>query len=113
MFDPLKKQLDHELKIMHNSKKLYQNDSVGNLEIEMGKNLAWKSYVKHVAMKTNKGNTLISYMRHYLDIKIYHVIFDSHLMFHWFMHKIHNYKELIFFLNRNAHSDPLFKNLKF
>lgn len=43
MFDPLKKQLDHELKIMHNSKKLYQNDPVENLEIEMGKNLARKS----------------------------------------------------------------------
>ena len=63
---------------------------------------------------------MLSKIRHYVDIKsIYHANFESHLlMLHWFGHKIHHqllfYKKTgyCFFLNRNAHTGPLFKNFK-
>ena len=56
MFNPPKKQLDHELKIKCNSKKLYQIDSVRNLEIHIDKVLNSKSHTNNVAINLNKGN---------------------------------------------------------
>ena len=79
MFSPPKKQLDHELKIKLNGKKLYQTYSVKYLETHLDKYLTWKRQIKYVAIELNKANTMLSKIRHYVDMKtlksIYHAIF--------------------------------------
>ena len=69
MFNPLKKQLDHELKIKLNGKKLYQTDSVKYLGMYIDKNLTWKHHVNNVAIKLSTANAMLSKIRHYIDKK--------------------------------------------
>ena len=85
MFNPPKKQQDHELKIKLNGKKLYQTDSVKYLGIYIDKNLACKHHVNNLAITFCTANAMLSKIRHYLDKKtllsIYYVIFESHLSY--------------------------------
>ena len=70
MFNSLKKQLDHELKIKLNGKKLYQTDSVKYLGMYIDKNLTWKHHVNNVAIKFSTANAMLSKIRHYIDKKM-------------------------------------------
>ena len=85
LFTSPKKEIDCDLKIKLNGKKLYETDSVKYLRIQIGKRLTWKQQINHVALKLNKGNAMLSKLRHVLDIKtlrsVYSAIFESHLCY--------------------------------
>ena len=70
LFTSSKKQLDCDLKIKLNGKRLYER---------------WKQHINHVALKLNKANAMLSKLRHVLDIKtlrsVYYAIFESHLCY--------------------------------
>ena len=69
LFTSSKKQLDCDLKIKLNRKRLYETDSVKYLEIQIDKRLTWKQQINHMALKLNKTNAILSKLRHVLDIK--------------------------------------------
>ena len=86
LFTSSKKQLDCDLKIKLNRKRLYETDSVKYLGIQIDKRLTWKQQINHVALKLNKANTILSKLRrHVLDIKtlrsVSYAIFESHLCY--------------------------------
>ena len=100
----LKKQLDRELKLKLNGKKLYQADSFKYLGIHLDKYVTWKHQINSVATKLNKANAIISKIRHYVDIKTFKNKFimqflnHIYLMLHWFECKIHHLlKDNIFY----------------
>ena len=69
LFTSSKKQLDCDLKIKLNGKRLYETDSVRYLGIQIDKRLTWKQKINHVALKLSKANAMLSKLRHVLDIK--------------------------------------------
>ena len=83
LFTSSKKQLDCDLKIKLNGKKLYETDSVRYLGIQIDKRLTWKRQINHVALKLNKANAMLSKLRRVLDVKtlrsVCYAIFESHL----------------------------------
>ena len=86
MFNPPRKQLDHELKINLNGKKIYQTYSVKYLGIYVDKNLTWKHHVNNIAIKFSTANAMLSKTRYYADKKkLYYqffcAIFESHLSY--------------------------------
>ena len=87
MLSPPTKQLDHELKIKLNGKKLHQTYSAKYRGIHVDKYLTWKHQINNVAIKLNKGNAMLSKIRHYVNIKTLKSIY---LILHWFRHKIYH-----------------------
>ena len=128
VFTSSKKQLDSDLKIRLNGKRLYETDSVKYLEIQIDKRLTWKQHINHVALKLNKANAMLSKLRHALDIKtlrsVYCAIFESHLYYAslaWAqdsnsVKRLHLLQKkslrLMFFQSRNSHTGSLFKMSK-
>ena len=70
LFTSSKKQLDCDLKIKLNGKRLHETDSVKSLGIQIHKRLTWKQHINPVALKLNKANAMLSKLRHVLDIKL-------------------------------------------
>ena len=120
LFNSSKKQLDCDLKIKLNGKRLYEIDSFKYLGIQIDKRLTWK-----VALKLNKANAMLSKLRHVLDIEtltsVCYAIFESYLCYaslvlaqntnsikslHFLQKKSFR---LMFFQSRNSHTGPLFK----
>ena len=116
LFTSSKKQLDHDLKIKLNGKRLYETDSVKYLGIQSDKRLTWKQHINHVALKLNKANSMLSKLRHVLDIKtlgsVYYAIFESHLCYASLVWAQNNNSVKRFFQSRNCHTGPLFKMSK-
>ena len=128
LFTSSKKQLDCDLKIKLNGKRLYEANSVKYLGID--RRLTWKQHINHVALKLNKANAMLSKLRHILDIKtlrsVYYAIFESHLCYAslvWTQNnnsvkKLHHLLQkkslrFMFFQSRNSHhTGPLFKMSK-
>ena len=85
LFTSSKKQLDCDLKIKLNGKRLNETDSVKYLGIQIEKRLTWKKHINHVALKLNKATAMLSKSRHALDIKtlrsVYYAIYESHLCY--------------------------------
>ena len=83
VFTSPKKQLDCDLKMKLNGKKLYEIDSFKYLGIQIDKKLTWKQQINHVALMLNKASAMLSKLRHVLNIKtlrsVYYAIFESHL----------------------------------
>ena len=125
LFTSSKKQLDCDLKVKLNGKRLYETYSVKYLGIQIGKRLTWKQHINHVALKLNKANAMLSKLRHVLDIKtlrsVYYAIIESHLCYAslvWAQNvssikRLHllqkKFLRLMFFQSRNSHTGPLFK----
>ena len=85
LFTSSKKQLDCDLKIRLNGKRLYQTDSLKYLGIEIDKTLIWKQQINHAALNLNKANALLSKLKHVLHMKtlssVYCAIFEFHLRY--------------------------------
>ena len=125
LFTSSKKQLDCDLKIKLNGKRLYETDSVKYLGIQADKRLTWKQQINHVALMPNKANAMLSKLRHVLDIKtlrsVYYAIFESRLCYAsllWAQNtnsvtRLHllqkNSLRIMFFQSRNSHAGSLFK----
>ena len=122
LFTSSKKQLDCDLKIKWNWKRLSETDSTRCLGIQIDKRFTWKHQINHVALK---ANAMLSKLRHILDIKtprsVYYAIFGSHLCYAslvwaqntnsvkrlYLLQK--KFLRIMFFQNRNSHTGPLFK----
>ena len=125
LFTSSKKQLDCDLKIKLNGKRIYETDSVKYLEIQIDKRLTWKQQINHVALTINKANALLSKLRHVLDIKtlrsVYYAILESHLCYDslvWAentdsVKSLHLSQKkslrIMFFQSRNSHTGHLCK----
>ena len=85
LFTSSKKQVDCDLKIKLNGKRLYETDSVKYLGIQIDQRLTGKQQINHVALKLNKANAMLSKLRYVFDIKtlrsVYYAIFESHLCY--------------------------------
>ena len=83
LFKPLKKELDHELKIKLNGKKLCPTPSVKYLSVKIDSNLNWKEHINSIALKLNRANAVLSKLKIYVNFSIlksiYYSIFESNL----------------------------------
>ena len=95
--------------------------------INIDENLNWRQQISQIAIKLNKKNGILSKLRHFIDKKtmklIYHAIFEPHLYYSllvWAQNSnlikrlfVLQKKSLriIYFLNHNAHTSPLFRDL--
>ena len=105
---------------------LYTAKSVKYLGIKIDENLNWHEQINNVAVKLNRANAMLSKVRHFVHKKtlksIYRAIFESHLLYSCLVweQNINSIKRLyilqkkslrlMYFLNRNIHTSPLFKN---
>ena len=128
LFTSSNKQLDCDLKIRLNGKRLYETNSVNYLGIQIDKRLTWKQQINHVASKLNKANAMSSKLRHVLDIKtlrsVYYAISESHLCYASLVWRQNTNSvkrfyllqkqslRIMFFQSRNSHTGPLFKASK-
>ena len=127
LFKSSRKPTDVPLKLKLNGKRLYPTNSVKYLGINIDENLTWKQQISDIAIKLNKGNGILSKLRHFIDRKtlksIYHTIFEPHLHYSSLVwpQNLNSVKRLfvlqkkflriIYFLNHNAHTSPLFRDL--
>ena len=127
LFKSSRKLTDVPLKLKLNGKRLYPTNSVKYLGINIDENLNWKQQISDIAIKLNKANGILSKLRHFIDRKtlksIYHAIFEPHLYYSslvWAKNSnsvkrifVFRKKSLrtIYFLNHNAHTSPLFRDL--
>ena len=125
LFTSSKKQLECDLRIKLNGKRLYETDSSRYLGIQIDKRLTWKQEINHVALKLYEANAMLSQLRHVLDITtlwpVYYAIFESHLCYAslvWAQHtnsvkRFHLFQKkslrIMFFQSRNFHTGPIFK----
>ena len=84
LFISPKKQLDSDLKMKLNGKKLYETGLVKYLGIQNDKSLTRKQQqIDHMAIKPTKANAMLSKLRNVLDKKSLksanYAIFESHL----------------------------------
>ena len=126
LFRSAKKQLDFGLKLKLNGKRLYPTNSVKYLGVKIDEHLTWKPHIDGISTKLNKANAMLSKIRHFVDQKtlkaIYHAIFESHLYSSSLVwaQNFNSTKRLfilqkkalrlMFFLRREAHTNPLFKD---
>ena len=77
------KNLDFNLKLKLNSKRLYPTKSVKYLGIKIDENLTWINHINDAAIKVNQTNAMLFKVREFLNIKILklicYAIFDCHL----------------------------------
>ena len=127
LFRSAKKQLEFGLKLKLNGERLYPTNSVKYLGIKIDEHLTWKPHIDGISTKLNKANAMLSKIRHFVDQKtlkaIYYAIFESHLHYSslFWAQNFNSTKRLfilqkkalrlMFFLRREAHTNPLFKDL--
>ena len=126
LFKSVRKQTEATLKLKLNGERLYTTNSVKYLSIKIDENLNWHEQINNVAVKLNRANAMLSKVRHFVHKNtlksIYHAIFESHLFYSCLVwaQNINSIKRLyilqkkslrlMYFLNRNAHTTPLFKD---
>ena len=66
LFTSPKNQLESDLKTKLNGKRFYKTSSFKYFCIQIDEELAWKQQINHVAIKLNKGNAMLSKLRHIL-----------------------------------------------
>ena len=127
LFKSSRKLTDVPLKLKLNGKRLYPTNSLKYLGIDIDENLTWKKQISDIAINLNKPNGILSRLRHFIDRKtlksIYHAIFEPHLCYSSLVwaKNTNSFKRLfvlqkkslriIYFLNHNAHTSPLFRDL--
>ena len=113
------------MKLKLNGKRIYTTSSVKYLGIKIDENLNWHQQISNDAVELNRANALLSKVRHFVDKKtksIYCAIFERHLFYSCVVcaQNIDSIKrlsilqnksvQLMYFLNRNTHTAPLFKD---
>ena len=117
------------MKIKINDKTINQHKSVKYLGILIDCHLNWKEHIQQISKKISRGIGILCKIRHYVDVKIlvqlYHAIilpFFSYCCIVWGNTYDHNIKplermqkkaiRLITFSDFDAHTSPLFSQLK-
>ena len=127
LFKSLKKQVDSDLHIKLNGKRLCPTDSVKYLGIITDKNLNWHHQVSNVAAKLNRAHAMLYKVIHVVNFNtfksIYHAILESHLNYSFkvWAQNANSIKRLLVlqkkslrimhFLKINVHTSDIFKNL--
>ena len=125
LFTSSKQELDYDLKIKVNGKRLYGTDSVKYLGLQVDKRLTWKQQINLVALKLNNANAMLSKLRHVLVITtlrlVYYAIFKSHLYYASLVlaqntNSVKRFRllqktsiRIMFFQSRNSHTCSSFK----
>ena len=114
LFTSSKKQLDYDLKIKLNGKRLYETDSLKYLGIQIDKRLTWKQQINQVALKLNKVNAMLSKLRHVLDMLS--CLCYASLTWAQNTNSVKSLRllqkkplKIMFFQSANSHTYPLFK----
>ena len=128
LFKSSRKLTDVLLKLKLKGKQFYPTKSVKFLDTNIDENLHWKQQIYDIAIKLNKANGILSKLRHFLYRKtlksIYHPIFGPQLCYSslFWTQNSNSIKRLfalqkkslriIYLLNHNVHTSPLFRELK-
>ena len=85
IFKDRNRNIDIDLKIKLNGKRIYPSSSVKYLGIIFDGKLSWKNHLTTLAKKLNRANSMLSKIRHFVDKptlrSIYFAIFSSHLTY--------------------------------
>ena len=90
LFTSPKNQLESDLKTKLNGKRFYKTNSFKYFWIQIDEELAWKQQINHVAIKLNKGNAMLSKLRHILHKRsqpLMQYLNPIYSMLHSFGHK--------------------------
>ena len=122
LFKSSRKLTDVVFKLKLNGKRLHPRNSVKYLCIDVDGNFNWKQQISDIAINLNKENDILTKLRHFIGSKtlklIYHAIFEPYLYYPslFWAQKIKRLFSLqkkslwiIYFLNHNAHTSPLFR----
>ena len=122
LYKSSKKQLDFGLKLKLQRKRLYSTNSVKYLGVKTDEHLTCKPHIDGIPAKLNKANAMLSKIRHFVHQKTLKAIFESHLYSSSLVwaQNFNSTKRLfilqkkalrlMFFLRREAQTNPLFKN---
>ena len=90
LFTSPKNQLESYFKTKLNGKRFYKTNSFKYFWIQIDEELAWKQQINHVAIKLNKGNAMLSKLRHILHKRsqsLMQYLNPIYSMLHSFGHK--------------------------
>ena len=83
MLKPRIKNVDFDLKLKLNGKRLYPTKSVKYLDIKIDESLTWNEHINDIPIKLNRANAMLYKVREFVKTRvlklIYHAIFDCHL----------------------------------
>ena len=115
LFKSIRKQTEATLKLKLNGKRLYTKNSVKYLGIKIDENLNWHKQINNVPVTLNRANAMLSKVRHFVYKKalqsIYHAVSAQNInsiRIPYILQK--KFLRLMYFLNCNAHTTPLFKD---
>ena len=121
LFKSLWKLTDVPLKLKPNKKRFCLTNSVKYLGINIDGNLRWKQQISDIAIKLNKPNGILSKLRHFINMScniwtpflLFFTCLGTKSKFNLFWLFVLQKKSLliIYFLNHNAHTSPLFREL--
>ena len=127
LFKQPNKELNYDLKIKLDGKRLFPVKYVKYLGVFLDDNLSWGTHIDFVANKLRRANGILSTIRHFLPISmmrtVYFALFHSQLSYAlqvWGQNISTNSRiqrlqksaaRIITFSSHNTHSDPLFKQL--
>ena len=75
LFSSLKENLNFNMKIMLNGKRLYPTDSVKYFGVKIDNKLNWKSDVNATSTKLNRENAMVYNLRDFVDASIFKSIY--------------------------------------
>ena len=75
LFSSLKENLNFNMKIMLNGKRLYPTDSVKYFGVKIDNELNWKSDVNATSTKLNRENAMLYNLRDFVDASIFKSIY--------------------------------------
>ena len=75
LFSSLKENLNFNMKIMLNGKRLYPTDSVKYFGVKIDNKLNWKSDVNATSTKLNRENAMLYNLRDFVDASIFKSIY--------------------------------------
>ena len=79
------KNIDYDLKLKIDGKRIFLTNSVKYLGIHLDPHLHWKYHIHELSMKLSRATGMLSKIRHYVSyntlISIYYAIFSSHMAY--------------------------------
>ena len=83
IFHSPRKQVDYNINIKLNSKRLYPSTYIKYLGVLLDEHLSWKPHINELTKKLNRSNCMLSKIRHYVDKNtirsLYFSLFSSHI----------------------------------
>ena len=85
VFRSPRKEIEHELKIKLNGKRLYPSPYIKYLGVLLDEHLSWQPHIKELTKKLNRSNSMLSKIRHLVNKKtirtLYFSLFSSHMSY--------------------------------